>query len=211
MVKTKTRPLSDVERKALRGKISSVNRNQRAFLRRAWISTLVINGIMCTITILASNVHWSIIVVVWLVLALIIGAWLGLSESKRVLRKTERLRASLDAGEVREFHIFATGVVEFEEKEDEGACFAFQVDTNQIVFVSGQEFYSSTMFPNNDFALVEIYTQSGELVDFLIQKNGTKLKPSRIISAETKSKLIVPEHLSVISGTLPELEELLAA
>jgi hypothetical protein len=166
---------------------------------------------MCTITLLVSNAPWSIIVVFWLVFALILGTWVGWSERKRVSRIVERLRVSLDTGEACEFHIIATEVVEFEEEEDEGACFAFQVDVDQIVFVSGQEFYSTTMFPNNDFALIEIYTLSGELADFLIQKNGTKLKPSRIISAGVKSKLNVPKHLSVITGTLRELEELLAA
>jgi hypothetical protein len=38
--------------------------------------------------------------------------------------------------------------VEFEEIEDEGACFAFQIEgRNEIVFLSGQEFYEGPRLP----------------------------------------------------------------
>jgi hypothetical protein len=101
-------------------------------------------------------------------------------------------------------------VVEFEEWEDEGPCYAFQLSQGEIVFVSGQDFDSSARFPNSDFSLVHIVSSDGFLVERLIAKDGRKLVPIRKISAEEKSELIVPEHLAVIHGQLDQLERLLA-
>ena len=47
-------------------------------------------------------------------------------------------------------------------------------------------------------------------MDFFIRKDGAKLVPSRIVSAEAKRGLRVPPHLEVVSGKLEHLEQLLA-
>jgi hypothetical protein len=101
-------------------------------------------------------------------------------------------------------------MVELEEVEDEGACYAFQLSGKRIVFVSGQNFYPSARFPNSDFSLVDIYGENNVLVETFIEKHGKKLRPRRKISAEVTSKMKVPDHLQVIEGKLDDLEELLA-
>lgn len=101
-------------------------------------------------------------------------------------------------------------MVELEEQEDEGACYAFQIAGNRIVFISGQDFYASARFPNNDFSLIHIYREDGALLEGFIEKRGTKLNPSRKIPSEMKEKMEVPDHLKVIDGTLDQLESLLA-
>jgi len=37
-------------------------------------------------------------------------------------------------------------MVEFEQEEDEGACYAFQLDSHHLVFLVGQDFYASVCF-----------------------------------------------------------------
>ncbi len=100
-------------------------------------------------------------------------------------------------------------MVEFEEREDEGACYAFQVG-DRIVFVAGQDFYPSAKFPNSDFSLVEITDSRGALVEMVIDTAGKKLQPIRTIAAELHSKLRSPEHLQSLQGRLEDIDRLLA-
>jgi hypothetical protein len=101
--------------------------------------------------------------------------------------------------------------VEFEEEEDEGACYAFQLDKCQIVFVSGQDFYPSAKFPNTDFSVVNIYADDGKLVESLIEKNGDKLKALRKISSRAKSGMTIPGNLETVDGDLSQIEQVLAS
>jgi hypothetical protein len=100
-------------------------------------------------------------------------------------------------------------MAELEEEEDEGACYALQLENNKIIFVTGQDDYASAWFPNTDFSLVEIYGDGNVLVEGFIEKNGKKLTPQRTISAKVKSKLRIPDHLEVIDGGPGDLENLL--
>lgn len=99
----------------------------------------------------------------------------------------------------------------FEEIEDEGACYAFQVEPEQVLFVVGQDFYESARFPNSDFSLVHIRAESGDLVEMPFLYRGSKLSPIRTVPARVKATLRIPEHLSVMEGSLADLEARLAA
>ncbi len=100
-------------------------------------------------------------------------------------------------------------MVVFEEQEDEGARYAFQVG-DRIVFVAGQDFYPSAKFPNSDFSLVEITDSRGTLVEMIIDSAGKKLQPIRTIAAELQSKFRIPEHLQILQGKLEDIDRLLA-
>jgi len=102
-------------------------------------------------------------------------------------------------------------MVEIEEVEDEGPCYAFQVNDERIVFVEGQDFYPSARFPNTDFELVEIHDGAGKLVSMVIDKHGEKLTPLRRVSAEGQLQLYRPAHLATVPGRLVDIEDILAA
>ena len=136
-------------------------------------------------------------------------AWLGDRATGR--KVVQELESALRQDEAREICIQATNAVEFEEVADEGACFAFEVAPYELMFVSGQEFYPSAKFPNTGFCLIYVYGESGDLVEFFIEKHGRKLRPARVISAATKAKLRVPANLECIPGTLDDLERILGA
>jgi hypothetical protein len=83
--------------------------------------------------------------------------------------------------------VLSERVVEFEEEEDEGACYAFAQDGGaSTIFVIGQEFYDDDDFPNSDFAIVEILGGSGRPVDVLVTKRGRKLTPERVVAAASR-------------------------
>ncbi len=103
----------------------------------------------------------------------------------------------------------ASGFAEFEEIEDEGACYAFAIDEGRLAFVEGQDFYAGARFPSLDFSLVYVLDEAGQSVDMLIDKRGPKAAPTRIVPAAIKKTLDVPSHLELRAGTLADLERVL--
>jgi len=101
-------------------------------------------------------------------------------------------------------------MVEFEEIEDEGACYAFQLPDDEIVFVTGQEFYPDPRFPNSDFSLVHVFDRTGNLVEMFTDKAGHKIEPIRRVPAQMKKTLSIPDHLEIVHGRLENVDELLA-
>jgi hypothetical protein len=45
------------------------------------------------------------------------------------------------------YDVRAIAFAELEEIEDEGACYAFELEGERIVFITGQEFYEAPAFP----------------------------------------------------------------
>jgi hypothetical protein len=124
-----------------------------------------------------------------------------------------RLRAheaAISGNEVHVTRVRSDEMVEFEEVDDEGACYAFQVDGPRIVFLNGQEYYPSAKFPNSDFSLVDIYGPDGSVLEEWIEKTGSKLRPVRKIPRKLKWQMEVPAHMQVIEGRIADLENLLS-
>jgi len=135
--------------------------------------------------------------------------WVAVSSRRDLIREIDRLEGTLLHDEADEVTIQSTEMVEFQEEEDEGACYALQLNSGRIVFVVGQDYYPSAKFPNTDFSLVSIHDAEGKSVKELIYQRGHKLVPLRTIPAKFKSEMLIPDHLETIEGKLSELEGLL--
>jgi hypothetical protein len=204
-------PIAGPERRALSMRLAALRDEQSRAARRLLVRLLLFFFVpFCVFIALTSNASLPVIIGGCLAGTLLLGLWIGVEEHLRTRRLQLRLSQTLESGRAREIRVVASAVVEFEEVEDEGACYAFQIADAQMVFVSGQLFYSSAKFPNSDFSLVDVLSPSGELVDCFIRKQGEKLVPIRIVSADVKQRLRIPPHLHVMAGTLAQLEQLLA-
>jgi hypothetical protein len=163
------------------------------------LATIAITGALWVLTVLAArDVALWIPTMVWSLIALF---FLGSSYRDSLPRRRWAL-ARLRDGSVREHRIWSEDVVKFEEEEDEGACFAFQISQERIVFVCGQDFYETEEFPNSDFSIVETLGNQ-------IENRGRKLKPSRVISPSAWRNLSYPDHLQMVTGRLEDLEVIL--
>ena len=111
--------------------------------------------------------------------------------------------SALTANAADVYDVRARAFVEFEEEEDEGACYAFEIDGPRLVFVSGQEFYPGARFPSLDFSLVYVVDEAGRTVDMLIDKRGARAKLAYTIPAARHVER--PEHLEVREGTIDTL------
>lgn len=163
-------------------------------------------------TVLASDAHWAVITLFWIAAGSGISFWVW-RDAKRDYRHAatmaERLESALDRDEANVFDFEARSFVEFEELEDEGACYAFDLGRRRISFVVGQRFYPEARFPSLDFSLVYPLDAEGNEVDMLIEKRGPKAEALRKVPGHMKQDYVVPEHLQVLEGELSELERLL--
>ncbi len=209
-METVTRQLSETERRLLTSALTYRQRRLKNFPKRQLIAGLAIFGVLWAWTMIATHDPWYIVAAIWFGIGSVIFLWVYYSKKPKEKAGVEIYAEALRRNKALETRIQSDEMVELEEDEDEGACYAFQLSGKQILFVSGQDFCPSARFPNSDFSLVHIYGENEVLVETFIEKHGKKLRPKRKISAELRSKMKVPNHLQVIEGKLDDLEELLA-
>jgi hypothetical protein len=208
------RPLTTAERRLIRVKIQSL----AARGRRASRAALPISGAVVFIlwlwTVLASDVSWLIVTVFWLVVGTAISAWVRRDmrvHGKQFEGIARDLESALKRNAADVYDVRARAFVTFEEIEDEGACYAFELEGDRLVFITGQQFYEGAKFPSLDFSLVYVLDEHGEAVDMFIDKRRPKTRPVRTVPAASKQALDIPEHLEVRAGRIDNLEEILGS
>jgi hypothetical protein len=172
-------------------------------------ASALVCALLAAATLLVSDAPKPIVIIFWTVLWLLFTLWIGLPWRKLMRGQIPVLEDGLRTSRVRVIRLQSTRVVEFEEEEDEGACYAFEHDADSSVFIVGQEFYEDDGFPNTDFSMVEILGGSGHAIDTLLTKDGRKLRPERVVAASVKHGLEVPQHLEVVPAPLGRVEEML--
>ena len=203
------RPLSDEERRDLAARLANARRESTMALVKTGAAGALVCGVLAILTFLASDAPRIVIGGFWTVLWVVLTAWIGLPWRKLMRGQVTVLDDAMRAGRAREIRVQSTRVVEFEEEEDEGACYAFEHDAGSSIFVVGQEFYEDDDFPNSDFSMVEILGTHGRPADVLLVKRGRKLQPERVVPAAVKNQLQLPETLTIVPAPLDRIEEAL--
>lgn len=209
------RPLSPAERRLLaclarRADEPTPGGNLRA-------AALVGAGCMLPLfglTLLLSDLSWQVIGLGWLGIWLLVALFVVLPAVFSARReRTARARAfekALERDEAETIRIRSRRVVEFEELEDLGARWAFELADGRIVFVCGQEYYADARFPNDDFTMVDFLGADGEPVAWFLRRRGKRLEPVRRIPVGDQEGMHLPEHLETLTGRLEDLEQLLS-
>jgi hypothetical protein len=202
------RPLTQGEQRQLRAQFSDLRVNPLG------LAALV--GIFVALwlaTVLFTEGPVLLATVVWAGLGGVATLSAYLSVRRTFGRRRRALKSALkrNAGDV--FDIRARAFVEFAEVEDEGACYAFELDNGCIVFVIGQDFYADDDFPSLDFAIVHALDQRDQVAEMILEKRGPKVKPVRIVPAPTKATLHIPFdlHLETVDGPLDAVEQKMQA
>ena len=207
-----TRPLTESERRFLRAKIRDLKSRARRGPHVFGVGVLVI-GILWALTLMASQAPRSWITLFWILVGGGILLWVR-GDMRKDLAHLSAMALSFESAlrrnQAEAFHIKAKSFVEIEELEDEGACYAFDIDEGRIVFVAGQEFYRAARFPSHDFSLVYLLDERGNSVDMVIEKRGPRASPAQVMPRDRKLRVEIPQHLEVISGSLGEIEEILS-
>lgn len=207
------RPLSPAERRLLRMRSTSLRAAARSGGGPIAIGAAGV-GALWLATLAVSDAPWPVITAFWMVVGGGMVAWVA-RDARRWSDEARRMAADLDAvlagGEAREWRVEAAAFVEFEEVEDEGAGYVFDLADGRLLFLSGQELYPSARFPSLDFSMVDLLDPRGRPVDQVVVKRGRRAAPRRVIPASRKLTLDIPEHMTVRRGTLATLETDLAS
>ncbi len=203
-----TRPLNPEEKRVLSRTLSREQQRLRLMLTRVVVFQSVVFGALWALTILAARQHWLLVTAFWAMIGVGVAFWAYRDARREVSSRILRVKSALLRNEARVTRIQSQWMVEIEESEDEGACYAFQVDEEEIVFITGQDYYSSARFPNSDFSLVQVMDSDEKIFEEVISKQGTKLKPVRSLPATIKSRLKSPDHMQSITGRIENLETL---
>ena len=207
------RPLTEQERRLIRAKVRRLTARGR---RASTVYFPIAGGLLFVLwlwTILASDAPWLVVTLFWLAVGAVITLWVRRdmrSFAGHLHRMARGLESALRRNAADVYDVRARAFAELEELEDEGACYAFELDDHRIVFITGQEFYESARFPSLDFSLVYVLDEADQTVDMLIDKRGVKAPPVRTIPAAVKEKYELPQHLEVRTGQIDNLEAILA-
>jgi hypothetical protein len=206
---TAERVLTPAEVRSLETRLADARVESRNALVKHGGVSVVICGILGLLTFAASNAPGWVIAAFWSVLAITFTLWTGLPWHRTMRHQVASLEDARRASRARVIRIQSSRVVEFEEEEDEGACYAFELDPSTCVFVVGQEFYEDDDFPNSDFSIVELLGTQGRPIDAILEKVGNKLTPERVIPAGVKRLVEIPEHLTTIEAPIEHVEDAL--
>jgi hypothetical protein len=166
----------------------------------------VIFATLAFVTILNSDLPPFSIILFWIVAGGSITAWNDRDVVSDPKRRKRCLESAMTRNSAEVFEVQATSFAEFEELEDEGVCYAFQVGDNQLAFVSGQDFYASPKFPSLHFSLVYALDEKGRRVCMLKETRGARAFAAMTLPAEAKRHLHLPEPVTIIAGRLEDLE-----
>ena len=201
------RALTPQEREHLGARLLNAQRESRTTMTKTAVSSILVCGALALLTSAASDAPLWSIVLFWAGATMVFTLWIGIPWHRDAKQQVDWLADALRTDRVRVVRIVSPRVIEFEEEEDEGACYAFEHGPESSVFIVGQEFYEDDDFPNSDFSLIELLGSHGSPVDVLVEKTGRKLTPERVIAAKAKHMMEIPEHLSVIEAPLDLIEQ----
>lgn len=210
MLLRETRSLTETQRKLLAEEIKEIHDRKRLFCRRLAIAYLSFCIFCCGLTIFAANVAWYWAVIAWSLIGACLFGWSVLEENSKNRKHVDRLARILEKNEAEVIHVESHEMVEFEEIEDEGATYAFQVDSEQILLLSGQEFYPTEAFPSSRFEIICMNDAMKCGLDTSIESFGDKLQPLRTISVAAQNNFRYVQGVEVLNGRLNDIERLLS-
>lgn len=201
------RPLAEAEERRLRRRLA----RHRLPLSspRYWLVGVGIAGVFWGLTVLTSGlVFWP--TVVWLAVAILMPLWIGWDEHRSDRARRWAIESALAGDRVEEIRVATTEAVAFEEVEDLGEFWAFQVEPDRILFFGPRQDLPRG-FPTTDFAYAEIRDARGNVVDARFKLRGDALTPVRRISADAQCGLELPRDLELLEGRLDRLESLVSS
>jgi len=212
-LEARERPLTEAERRLIERQIRDLA-GQSVRRRRSLSVGIIAVVVLWALTLAASDSPWMVVTAFWAVAGAVILLWVH-----RDLRSAgvavDQMRVGLESARrrntARVFDIRSRAFAELEEVEDEGACYAFEIDGPRLVFIVGQQYYAEAKFPSHDFSLVEVLDESGRAASEHIEKRGPRAEPARVIPAATKLGLRPPDHLEVLEGSVDDVETILIA
>ena len=159
---------------------------------------------------------------IYALILIVICGWAMLEDECKLRKRRREWDQALETDKVRETKVESDRVWFYDEIEDEGPVYLFELRQGGLVaLLGGQEFYPDPRFPNTDFSIIEILSPTGQPMDMLIKKRGRKLQPEKLVRSEDRQEepmlwekmegvlLASPGPVGLLSGSLDDVEKYL--
>jgi len=202
------RPLRESEKRLLRARLSALDNASANLSTSVLLPAAAVFAVLWSTTLMLSDAPASVVTAFWAIVGGTVTFWVYREQRRDLLQAAparERLESALRRGEADTYDFRCSAFVEFEEREDEGACYAFQIADDRIAFLFGQELYPRARFPSHDFSLVYPLDDNGDAVDMHIEKRGPRARPARLLSSDDRERHEILTGLEVRRGRLETL------
>ena len=191
-----------MERRFLQGSLKRLEANHRRVRRNSqWVIATIV-GTLWAVTLVVSNAPLWIVTVFWLAVGFGLTIWHLLE--LRSAPYVEGVKSALRRSEADVYDVHATDFIRFEEIDDEGSRYAFELANGRIAFIDLHR--PRARFPSLDFSVVQPLDEGGAAIDEWIEVHGVRTTPLRVISAARKRVLALPNHLETCDGPLANVE-----
>ncbi len=200
MYREYVRPLSESEKRFLKVESARLkNLSSREFGPKSIIISLVLGLLAGASFGFFANYPWYWGAILGSIAGFLLKLFAGLDYYKS-FRKFEK--NSSQATEVKVREIEAEKLIEFQEFEDFGVMYCFEVEPNKFFVLNGQDYYETPRFPCLSFEIVEI-----EGMLYTIRPKSKKHKPDRSLPETVARDLGFYQNEVVIEGTFENIEE----
>jgi hypothetical protein len=163
---------------------------------------LVLCGVLWLATVLVSDVSIVVVTAFWLGAGVVLHFWIKADTDNSPWAPL--IRSALSKNEAEIYEVRASGFLEYEPVDDEGPRYAFQIDSNQVLFIDGEVFVNGARFPSYDFNIVHALGEDGKTRAEWIENRGPRTEATGIVRAPLHA---FPGHLDIVDGRLSEIEK----
>jgi hypothetical protein len=128
---------------------------------------------------------------------------------RRHKKQLLNLRRALKDDLVHIIHCQAEQMMEFDEKQDEGALFGFLVEENKMFFLRGKDYYSNKKFPSIDFEIINTAPIHHDPILIRIEAHGRRLYPATRINENVKKDYYQPKNFEILEANMDSVREIL--
>ena len=200
MYKEYVRPLSESEKRFMKVECSRLkNQASMELGPKSILISLFVGLLAGALFGLSANYPWYWGAVLGSIAGFLLKLFAGFDYYKNFRKFKQN---SEEATEVNVREIKAERLIEFQEFEDLGVMYCFEVEPNKFFILNGQDYYETPRFPCLNFEIIEI---QGLL--YTIRPKSKKHKPDRSLPETVARDLGFYENEVLIEGTFENIEE----
>jgi hypothetical protein len=198
VIRTYERPLAAAEKRYISASISAAKKElQPGYVAKEFLQTL-----LAALVVSVAYSVWKSTALPFTLLVVATGAAAiyGLLLVDRYAKYRKRvgpLRLAQETGMAKVTEVEASRFASFEEFEDLGALFVFQVEPEELLVLQGQDFYETQRFPALSFAIVEVPGSQP-----MIRPSSPKAEPAYRYGPEVMRTIPNLPPLAHMPGTL---------
>lgn len=207
MVRTFERTLTPAERRAVGAEMQRFRRE--ASLQSALKDSVayVVAGLLVgAIYFLAIGRPWYLGSLAGLLFVVTLIPLVGFARFRRAARHVRSMDRALRSDSVRVTEIIATEFASFEEFEDLGPLYVFQVEPDKLLVLRGQLYNETPRFPSLHFEIVEIPG-----VSTMVRPRSPKVAPTASFDDKTMLEVSAIKDRAILDGSISDVLQLLRA